>query len=217
MASAGAAVPWYLAGGVAAANCKAAYQPIGAASLAASYTNLANPGTYDAAPGTAPSHASATGWTFNGTTQYLDTGYAPPNQAAISMLVRFSDGITTGGGGSLLLVTSNGALNLGLTSYSSLFGTAWFVANGGSSTPAGVASGVLGMTGTQGYLNGAAYGASYTGTGAASHRTFYIGAYHGASPSFFWPGKVQAVAIYSVNLTVAQMLAISTAMAGLTG
>ena len=32
-----------------------AYQPKGAASLAASYFNLANPGTYNAAPGTAPS------------------------------------------------------------------------------------------------------------------------------------------------------------------
>lgn len=49
----------------------AAYQPIGAASLAASYVNLASAGTYDAAPGTAPTFATATGWTFNGTTQYL--------------------------------------------------------------------------------------------------------------------------------------------------
>ena len=47
----------------------------GAASLAASYINLANPGTYDAAPGTAPSFDTATGWTFAAaSSQYLTTG-----------------------------------------------------------------------------------------------------------------------------------------------
>jgi len=39
--------PWWLSGGIAAANCVAAYQPKGAASLEASYVNLANPGTYN--------------------------------------------------------------------------------------------------------------------------------------------------------------------------
>jgi hypothetical protein len=51
----------------------AAYQPKGAASLAASYVNLANPGTYNAAPGVAPSFDAATGWGFT-TTQFLITG-----------------------------------------------------------------------------------------------------------------------------------------------
>lgn len=46
-ASPPAAAPWYLAGG--APTPIAVYQPKGAASLAASYVNLANPGTYDAA------------------------------------------------------------------------------------------------------------------------------------------------------------------------
>ena len=67
----GGVVPWYLAGGIAKANCIAAYQPKGAASLAASYVNLVTPGTYDAAPGTAPTFDSALGWTFDGTSQYL--------------------------------------------------------------------------------------------------------------------------------------------------
>lgn len=55
-------------------GCLAAYQPIGAASLAASYTNKANPGTYDVGVGVDPAFDAATGWSFNGTTQYL---YAP--------------------------------------------------------------------------------------------------------------------------------------------
>ena len=41
---AAAAVPWYLSGGIAAANCIAAFTPKGAASLAASYDNNAAPG-----------------------------------------------------------------------------------------------------------------------------------------------------------------------------
>ncbi len=47
-----AEIPWWLAGGIPAENCIAAYQPKGAASYAASKVNLANPGTYDAYEGT---------------------------------------------------------------------------------------------------------------------------------------------------------------------
>ena len=85
--AAAAAVPWYLAGGAPAPI--AAYQPKGAASLAASYVNLANPGTYDAAPGVAPTHASATGWTFNGNTQYLTTNVATSG-SAWSIVLRYA-------------------------------------------------------------------------------------------------------------------------------
>lgn len=83
-----AAADWWVVPGK---TCVAAYQPIGAASLAASYVNLANPGTYDAAPGVAPTWASATGWTFNGSTQYLTTGITPPrgpNMVAIGAICR---------------------------------------------------------------------------------------------------------------------------------
>jgi hypothetical protein len=76
MAAAGvvAGGDWWEAGGVAAL---AAYQPKGAASLAASYVNLANPGTNDAAPGTAPTLV-ANGWSFaSASSQYLTTGIAP--------------------------------------------------------------------------------------------------------------------------------------------
>src|SRR3989344_7466925 len=78
---------WTTAGG--APTPVAAYQPISAASLTASYANLANPGTYTAAVGVAPTFASSTGWTFNGSTQYLTTGVIPAN--GWSMIVRFSN------------------------------------------------------------------------------------------------------------------------------
>lgn len=83
-----AAAPWYLAGGIAAANCIAAYAPKGAADLAASYVNLATPGTNNAAPGTAPTWDAVNGWTFNGINQYLTTGLIPAR--AYSMIIRFT-------------------------------------------------------------------------------------------------------------------------------
>lgn len=67
----------YSAGGAAAGGnwwnytgVVAAYDAKNAASQAASYVNLANPGTYDCtvASGT-PSWANGTGWTFDGSTQ----------------------------------------------------------------------------------------------------------------------------------------------------
>jgi len=61
------AIDWWLAGGINAANCIAAYQPIGAADYATSKVNLANPGTYDAYEGTAPDWSAVTGWTFDST------------------------------------------------------------------------------------------------------------------------------------------------------
>jgi hypothetical protein len=74
-----AAIPWYLSGGIVAANCIAAYQPKGAASLAASYVNLANPGTYNLTNGhaTPVNWGATTGWKGNGTVAYFKTGLIP--------------------------------------------------------------------------------------------------------------------------------------------
>jgi hypothetical protein len=80
---------WWLSGGISAANCIAAYQPKGAVSYAASKVNLANPGTYNATEGTAPAFDTAVGWTFNGTTMFLETGIVPDLSAqAWSVIVR---------------------------------------------------------------------------------------------------------------------------------
>lgn len=76
----GGAVPWWMAAGV---TPVAAYQAKGAVDLANSYINLANPGTFNAAPGVAPAWAAATGWTFTAASStYLTTGItAPPDQS----------------------------------------------------------------------------------------------------------------------------------------
>ena len=82
---------WWLSGGINPANCIAAYQAKGVASYTASKVNLANPGTYDAADGTAyPTWNSTYGWIFNGSTQYLNTGIIP-SSANWSYIFRYSD------------------------------------------------------------------------------------------------------------------------------
>lgn len=78
---------WYTApSGV---TCLAAYDAIGASSLADSYTNEANPGTYTAAPGVAPTWAQGTGWTFNGSTQYLTLGLSAATKP-VSYVIRMT-------------------------------------------------------------------------------------------------------------------------------
>lgn len=89
-----AGTPWWLAGGVSAANAIVAYQPIGAANLAGSYINLANAGTHNAAPGVAPTFDASTGWTFNGT-QYLTTTITPNDSPSI--IIRYSNSLAFGG------------------------------------------------------------------------------------------------------------------------
>jgi hypothetical protein len=81
------AVPWYLSGGIVAANCIVAYTPKGAASYAASKDNNAAPGnglpdgTYDATDGaTAPAWDAVNAWQFSDTTNRVRSpGYAMAN------------------------------------------------------------------------------------------------------------------------------------------
>lgn len=200
-----AAAQWWLSGGVSAANCVAAYQPIGAASLAASYTNLANPGTYTAAPGVAPTFDAATGWTFNGSTQYLNTGIT--YEATWSILVRFSDGTTSG----TVRLFDVGTDKLSVIPGFSAASAYWNVgATANTRTPA-MYSGVLGAAGNQPYRDGSADGATFTGT--ITSGSLRIAARNDTTR--FFSGKIQAIAIYNTTLSAAQVAAISAAMAAL--
>ena len=216
----GAAAAWYLAGGVSAANCVAAYQAKGAASLAASYTNLANPGTYNAAPGVAPTFDTATGWTFNGSSQYLTTGVVPDATAqAWSMFIRFSN--ASGATNNYIAGCSDTVPNPDLVFFliSRPAASTVFFANGANtaSYSSSATSGVLGFAGVTGYLNGSSV-ATIAAGGAANTRpsSIFMGANSfNASALAFFNGKIQAVAIYNVTLNAATVAAISAAMAAL--
>ena len=216
---AAAVVPWYLSGGILAANCIAAYQPKGAASLAASYVNLANPGTYDAAPGTAPTWAAGTGWTFNGTTQYLTTGIVPA--ATFTIIAQFSGASLPPGNypqpvGQNTTGAVNNISNGGVIPFPG--GNHYFSWGGAATTVAGgLAAGNLALAGNQGYLNGVADGAAVGGGYGVATRGLFIGARNSnaGAAEYWYAGNIQAVAIYDVTLTAPQVAAVAAAMAAL--
>ena len=212
--AAAVAIQWYLSGGIAAANCIAAYTPKGAASLAASYDNNAAPGngladgTYDAAPGVAPTWGAATGWTFDGIAQYLETGVTNVGSGLWSAIVQFSNAQAAGDG--------------------ALFGTGhmyvnpvWFTSgvlydNGGPGNAQApvLNAGNLAVAGLYGYRNGAV-DTAITG-GAFTADAIYIGAInYGDTALWFRDGNIQALAIYDTAITAPQVAAVSAAMAAL--
>lgn len=209
------AVPWYLAGGVPLANCVAAYQPKGAANLAASYINLANPGTYDCtAPVAAPTFNASTGWSFaSASSQYLVTGVIPALNQTWSLLIRFSAWNYLNNEMLAGCVSSPG-----FGFYST--GAPITAMNGtqANAVTAGArgAAGVVGFRGKATYLDGVAGTDIPTANGPAATEDIYIGAFNNAgSPGFYLNGNILAIAVYNTTITEAQLLAITTAMAAL--
>lgn len=194
-AAAASAVPWYLAGG--APTPIAVYQPKGAASLAASYVNLVNPGTYDAAPGVAPV-LDASGWVFNGTSttgNWLDTGIVMPNNQNRACLIRFSDALS-----GVRFLVDNYSANTDRFEIAST-GTSVEYGNGSYQQRApNPTSGVLGFANTRCYRNGVDEGGadieSYSGVNANTVRIAY--SYFGIN-SYRFGGKIQAIAIWDTS------------------
>jgi hypothetical protein len=202
--AAAVAVDWWP---VAGKTCVAAYQPKGAASLAASYSNLANPGTYDAAPGTAPSFDTSTGWTFNGSTQYLTTGVIITS-GDWTMLVRFASGSTSGGVATGVM-GNGGRFDL----LSNWFASGVYYRNGNASNTTvspSLASGVIGLTKANGYRNGTA-----DVTLATDGQTYINPVLIGKANTFFGSVSVLAAVIYSATLTAGEVATVSAAMAAL--
>jgi hypothetical protein len=205
MGSGGAVADWWL---VAGKTCVAAYQPKGAASLANSYINLANPGTGNAAPGTPPT-LDADGWVLNGIDQYLLTGYTPT--ATSSMLARFSNGAS--GGNRILIGTYKGA-GSDFAVFQTTGGKTYYV-SGNSLIASSVEalSGVLGVAAKKGYRDGSPDGTIAGGAITVSSELF-IGRNNGAV-EYWCPCKIQAIVIYSDTLTDGEMATQSAKMAAL--
>lgn len=183
------------------AGCVVAYSPVGAASLAASYSNLQNPGTNDAAPGTAPAFNTATGWTFNGSSQWLTTGYTLPITG--SYLIRYANATGTDGrhGGAMVRVIPR------------FFGGRFWQNGGGSlSVGSATASGVIGAASKTAYHNGSSTGTISAGA-TAETLPFFIGAINSAgSPANYAATDILAVVLYSVALSGADMATLTTLM-----
>ena len=195
---------------VAGKTCVAAYQPKGAADIADSYVNLANPGTYNAAPGTAPTFAAATGWTFDAaSSQYLVTGITPTT--SYSVLIRLSSvssadawvfgSYTDTGHG---IQPNSAPLSMPYTYYY----------QGAVASVEGVnrTAGVWGLVAGQGYFDGSADGAAMEVSGTPGE--IYIADISGPFRRYF-SGIVSAMVIYSDTLTAGEVATVSAAMAAL--
>lgn len=204
----GGARKWWLAGG--APLPVVAYCPKGAADLAASYVNLANPGTNNAVPGTAPTFAAATGWGFTGS-QDLSTGVLSASN--MSIICRFS--AATGDWRALFGsdTSSNGIY--AQVRYTS--GTVHTYNNGTTriSTGSALTSGVIAIAGTRGYLDGVEE-TSALNNSIGTPAVIYIGCrLSSGSASSSYAGNIQAIAIYSSVLTAPQVAAVTAAMQAL--
>ena len=207
---------WWLAGGISASNCVAAYQPKGAADYAASKVNLANPGTYNATEGNAPDWDTSYGWSFvKANSDYLNTGYS--GIGGMSLIVRFSD--------YNYALSTHQAFFIGCKAYT----TAWegmgicthqygenyylfeHANNYSTDYKPGTNTGVIALCNKTGYWNGSAV-KTISSSGAVSGAVRIAKGYE---PTQFVTTKIQAAAIYSVTLTESQVAALSTAMAAL--
>jgi len=197
---------WWDAGG--APTPIAVYQMKGAASLAASYVNLINPGTYDAAPGVAPTWDSTNGQIYNGTTQYLITGI---NQAQnMTVIIRCSnltttDGVIFGSRGDPRLYVQNTTTNVFNWGTGYLGGT-----TGG---------GVYALANNNAYFNSTSLGTTFgTWSGSSGLTPMSIGGISraGGVYNIFCAGYVQAIGIWNTDTNHATWVpAVSTAMAAL--
>lgn len=195
-------------------TCVAAYQAKGAASLAASYVNLANPGTNTAAPGVAPDFDTAYGWDFNGSSMYLTTGLIPTTDW--SAIVRFSDGGTASNYLFGVQNVDTGAVygirpNDGFTAL-----TYYNAGAGGTGGGSAITSGVPAIAGKTAYLNGSFHAAISAGAGTWSN-PMVVGArnQHPFGISAYTAARIQAIAFYSTTLDATQVGEVTTAMAAL--
>lgn len=198
---------------VAGQTCVAAYQPIGAPSLAASYVNLAAPGTYDAAPGVAPSFDAATGWTFDGVRQYLETGIAAAN--GWCMLVRFSDATLNSNGILAGARTPSGQrFYLMPRDNSSTYHTYGY--NGTNSVAGLLSSGIMAIAGSSGgFLNGTKERNLGTLTETTTNLSLGAESQTSGAPGNNFNGKIQAIAIYSTTLSASDVAALTARMQAL--
>ena len=169
-------------------TCVAAYQPKGAASYAASKINLANPGTYNAYEGAAPSWNSATGWTFSWN-EYLANGLSVSNGYTLLVRADFSmNNYYMNGPDSFRVSATSSGVKAVASNYIEVT----------CSRPI-----LFGIGGNNLYADGAVVSSGLNGTGISGQ--FTMGHYN----------NLQAVAIYSDTLSAAEVATVSAAMAAL--
>ena len=200
---------WWLTGGIPAANCIGAYQPISAADYATSKSNLANPGTYDATEGVAPTFSAVNGWVHE-ENDYLKSGVVPADN--FSAIVRYSNAINDSSSylfGALQATPSryfelnpnrNGDMRF-------LYGDQILTISGG-----GEVAGVAAITPTHGYFDGVSVGNIPAYTWNAITLDIWLGIRHAAAgPTGSSFKNIQAAAFYNIDIA-SYVAGLTTAM-----
>lgn len=203
-----AAPGWWTLGGTVTAV--GAWAGKGAASQAASYINLANPGTYNLTTSSAPTWSTATGWTSDGT-KWLDT--VVTNGTNWSGMVRV--GTVTAWGSAFAAYDGTNGFIMG-SHYQSR--RIYYNGDTGNRPPAGndtSSDATYGVRGLYPYYNGVLDVASPAGNNAACTYSPYLLGQHGSSFSSGLTGEVVAAVLYNSVLSNAQMAALHTAMMAL--
>ncbi len=207
---------WWLTETVTASDIDVVYQPLGADGLAASYSNLIDPGTNDATPVVAPTFDSTIGWTFTGT-QHLTTGIN--GDGFQTVIVRFAISPTN-----TSLETLTGTADVAgqsthiaiRRSGSSPFGPNNFKYNTSVSTSgvAGFADGVLALARNKLYREGV-FELTVGILDTWSEGGFLIAQIIAGGSSRFI-GDIKAYAIYNRELTATEVSEISANMSAIT-
>jgi len=196
-----AATSWWLAGGIAAANCIGAYQAKGVADIGTSYVNLANPGTYNLTNGDAPTFDTTYGWYFGGS-DWLKTGVIPANNNTWSAIVRLSEISRATRKKSAFGVYSTGYTNkFSIDAVGGSVGTSGFSNGSFKQITTSVTSGVFAVTPTGIFIDGVKTANTFTSNGNLFAQ-IYIGAQNELSTaSAKYIGKMQAVAFYDIDIS----------------
>lgn len=196
--------PWFLAGGLVPASVNySVYDPIDASSQANSYINLANPGTRDiTVPSAAPTWANGSGWTFNGTTQYLDT-HTPflANSTVIIWVENWTGTFACGSPKMQIRPILAGVTRFQLQTSTDVT----------SDTYGGVLALRAGMTV---YKNNIGFGTAGTWLVGGTDYNVYVGCRNNGGPGAdgFGAGQVYRMVMYDFKLSDAQVEAVISAM-----
>lgn len=217
-----AATPWWLSGGISAADVAGVWQAKGAASLAASYLRLAgNEGNANIDPavigvGVAPTWNTIDGWVGNGLA-WLDTGIVPVENSLL--IVRFTNANDeTNQAG--CYSTTNASWRFGVRAKQNaippLSSRYW----GGSLSASGIDgtsfnNGIISLYNQHGYRNTTIDSAAMTHT-LAYYSIAILGVKSGAGTAIFkTSSNIQAVFIGKPGISLVQFQALVTAIAAL--
>lgn len=193
-------VAWYLSGGIPESTDYTVYDPLAASSQANSYINLTNPGTRDANPVVAPSWSANSGWTFNGTTQYIDSQTIFSANSTIIIWFENWAGVYVCGSTKVLFRPV-------------LTGTTRLTTTGNTDINGETTGGILGVRcGLNAFKDGLQFGAMGAFPAGTDYSVFLGCRNNAGSPANFGSGRILRYAQYNFKLSDAQVQAVTTSM-----